>query len=181
MESLLVVLERTLSRLRRPRARRIAAIGALSAGAVAGIVAAAMASGAITRDPAQECDDGGERLKAAWNPVERSAALDRISNLSAYGRSLAPRLALQIQQFGDRWREGNGAACKAHRSGAHSADLLDRRVACLDRARAALSALGAAAAAADETGLPQLAVAARSLPESETCADLQALLASSSS
>jgi hypothetical protein len=156
-----------------PRRRRRPLL--LAGGALA---IAAVAAGATAADePAPACGDGRARLEAAWSAAEQAAVLARIENLGPYGRSLAPRLGAQVDDFRRRWTGGYREACEAHRRGVHSADLLDRRVACLERASAALSAVAAVGQTSDEAGIAQLAVALRGLPEPEGCADLNALVA----
>jgi tRNA A-37 threonylcarbamoyl transferase component Bud32/tetratricopeptide (TPR) repeat protein len=167
MDALLDAIEQAPRRRRRPLL--------LAGGAMA--IVASVAAGTMAIDEPPSCSDGRARLEATWSSADRSAALTRITGIGAYGRALAPRLSSQIDAFEVRWRSGYREACEAHRRGAHSAELLDRRVACLERARAALSALPALATDAADTGLPQLAVAVRSLPEPAECADLDALLA----
>ncbi len=84
--------------------------------------------------------------------------------VDGYGQTLAPRLTALLDAHEVAWLDGHRAACVAHRRGEQSAELLDRRMACLGRGRSALGALASLIAAADVASLPSLAVAALSCP-----------------
>ncbi|HEX3766376.1 MAG TPA: serine/threonine-protein kinase [Kofleriaceae bacterium] len=148
----------------------------LIAAAVAGVVAAAFAIGRSGLIAADEPCSGGERLiAAAWSPTARQLGLARIAALSPYGIELAASLRTQLDDLVRRWSTGHRAACLAHRRGEQSAALLDRRMACLDRGRAALGALADVVVTADAAALPGVARAARAVPDPDACADAHAL------
>ena len=149
---------------------------AIVAAAVAAVVVGAFAIGRTGLVAADEPCSGGERLIAAtWNPFARQVALARIAGLSAYGGELAGSLGLELADHARRWATGHRAACLAYRRGEQSAALLDRRMACLDRGRAALRAVADLVATTDARGLPGVARAARAIPDPDTCSDARAL------
>jgi tetratricopeptide (TPR) repeat protein/predicted Ser/Thr protein kinase len=148
----------------------------VAAAAVAAVVVAAFAIGRTGLVAADEPCSGGERLLAAtWNPVARQVTLARVAGLSAYGGELAGNLGGELADHARRWVAGHRAACLAYRRGEQSATLLDRRMACLDRGRAALRAVAALVTAADAPALPGVARAARALPDPDSCSDVRAL------
>ncbi|XXY49879.1 serine/threonine-protein kinase [Sorangium sp. So ce269] len=153
--------------------RRRAAVAALGLGGVA----AFFAGRARPAAPGEVCTGGEAELAAAWSPEARAAALARIAGLGPYGRGLAPRLQEALQDHAARWAAGHREACLAHRRGAQSGALLDRRMACLERGRAALAAVAEIATPADAAALPDVVLAVRALPDPASCADLDALLA----
>jgi eukaryotic-like serine/threonine-protein kinase len=167
MPQLLRALGRDPARLRRR---------AIVAAAVATIVVGAFAIGRTGLVPTDEPCSGGERLLAAtWNPVARQVALARIAGLSAYGGELAGSLGIELTDHAHRWVAGHRAACLAYRRGEQSPALLDRRMACLDRGRAALHALADLVTTTDARGLPGIARAAQAIPDPDSCSDVRAL------
>ncbi len=149
---------------------------ALASAAGAAIAAGAIAQGPI-RTPDDPCATGPAELAAVWAPDARTAAVTRIASLGPYGRTLAPRLDEQLRDHAARWAAGHREACVASWRGTQSAALLDRRMACLARGRAALAEVAAIVEAADAKALPEVALAARAIPDPAACADLDALLA----
>jgi tetratricopeptide (TPR) repeat protein/predicted Ser/Thr protein kinase len=147
--------------------------------AVAVVVAAAFAIGRTGPTTDEVCSGGGDAINQAWGAVVRQRELIRIATLSAYGRELADSLAHQLGDHTIRWMANHRAACLAHRRGEQSAALLDRRMACLDRGRAALGALAEIVATADARALPDVARAARAIPDPDACADMHALTSDS--
>jgi tetratricopeptide (TPR) repeat protein len=148
----------------------------IAVAAVAAVVAAAFAIGRTSlADLDEVCSGGGPAIGAAWHPVARQRELGRIAMLSPYGDELATELARQLAGHAVRWADNYRAACLAHRRGEQSAALLDRRMACLDRGRAALGALAEIVDAADAGALPGVARAARELPDPDACGDVRAL------
>ena len=167
MAQLLRALGRDPARLRRR---------SVAAAAVVAVVAAAFAvgrTGLVTAD--EPCSSGDRRIGAAWNPVARQVALARVAGLSAYGGELAGNLGRALTDHARRWTTGHRAACLAYRRGEQSAALLDRRMACLDRRRAALRTVAELVTTADAPALPGVARAARALPDPDTCGDVRAL------
>jgi tetratricopeptide (TPR) repeat protein len=147
---------------------------ALAAGTVA--AAAMVVAWRVAQPPA--CGDGPDLLDRTWSPAARAAAIARIAEVGAYGRSLAPRLSSALEEHRARWLSGYRDACVAHRSGAQSSALLDRRMACLERGRAALAATAELIGAAEAGTLSNTIVAVRALPDPASCGDIAALLAS---
>jgi tetratricopeptide (TPR) repeat protein/predicted Ser/Thr protein kinase len=167
MPALLRALGRDPARLRRR---------GMAVTAVAVVVAAAFAIGRTSLATSDDvCSGGGRAIGEAWDAIARQRALIRIATLSPYGRELAGSLAHQLGDHAIRWTANHRAACLAHRRGEQSAALLDRRMACLERGRAALSALAEIAADADAAALPGVARAARAVPDPDACADPRAL------
>ena len=171
--SLAAMLDVLIDIPRRRRRRRIAAAGTLAAGA---LVAGAL----VLRAPSIEepCTGGAVALERTWDPAARASALAHVATLGAYGQALAPRLESQLVEHATRWEKVYRESCMAHRSGAQSDALLDRRMACLERSRLALTAVADVIRGADERGLAQTAVALRALPDPSACADVDVQLGS---
>jgi tetratricopeptide (TPR) repeat protein len=167
MPALLRALGRDPARVWR---RRVAVMAA------AVVVSAAFVIGRTSLAPPDEVCSGSERaIAAAWALMTRQRELIRIATLSPYGSEVAPQLARQLGDYTIRWADNHRNACLVHRRGEQSAALLDRRMACLDRGRAALAALAEIAANANDRALPGVARAARELPDPAACADVRAL------
>ena len=168
MTALLDALEDT------PRRRRRPLYAAASASTLAALTVAFLAGRA---EPAgQESCDRPTALAAGWSPTRRAAAIARIAGLGAYGRSLAPNIDRALGDYVTRWTAGRRDACLARRRGDESDELVDRRVACLERGRAAFAAVIEIASTVGAGDLADGAVAVQSLPDPDACADLDALL-----
>jgi tetratricopeptide (TPR) repeat protein/predicted Ser/Thr protein kinase len=154
------------------RRRRITAGVLVAAGAVAFV-----AGRSSLASRAAACNAGEARLAAVWGSGGRAEALARLTGLGDYGRSLQPRLEHQLGDHARRWTGGYRDACLAHDHGVQSGALLDRRMACLERGRAALTALAELVRAADAKALPNLVTATQALPDPDGCGDIGSLLA----
>jgi tetratricopeptide (TPR) repeat protein/predicted Ser/Thr protein kinase len=143
---------------------------------VAGVSMAFVIGRASLLAPDEACSGGAQAIASAWEPRAQQSALARISALSPYGREIATRIAPRLGEYSVRWADDHRDACLAHRRGEQSEALLDHRMACLDRGRAALHALAEIATAAGEPrAVPGVARAASELPDPDACADVRAL------
>ena len=148
---------------------------------VVGVVAAAAVAGAFTLGRAGQlespCEGGPALIAPSWG-AERKATVERHlrSLTTPYAAEAVPQLLEQLDRYAGRWVELHRTACKAHRRGEISSDLLDRRVGCLARRRAALTTVGELATTATAAALPDLIVAVGGLPELGACDDDDALL-----
>jgi len=168
MTELLKALARDPARVR----QRWLAGAALAAAGVAAFVAGRSTLSAR----ADACRGGEARIAEVWGTGGRAAALGRLAGLGDYGRSVQPRLETQLQDHQTRWAAGYRNACVAHQQGAQSDALLDRRMACLERDRAAMTSMAELVHTADASALPGLVLAARALPDPAACEDLDSLL-----
>jgi tetratricopeptide (TPR) repeat protein len=155
---------------RRRRQRWLLAGGAAAMLAIAGGAVAISLAG----DP---CSAGAADLERVWPAADRAAALARIAGLGPYGQVLAPRIAQGLGGHATQWLAGYRDACTAHHRGAQSVELLDRRIACLERSRLALAAVADVVRSTVASTLPEAILAVRSLPEPAACADVLAMLA----
>ena len=158
-----------LAEVPRRRRRWLVAVAA-SAGVIAVVVLA-------LQRPSETCEVASAAIEQSFAPAAQAEALGRISRMGPYGASLSPELGRQLDAHASSWLAGQLDACRAHRRGAQSADLLDRRMACLDRGRAARAAVGKILGAVDERTLPDAILAVRALADPAACADLPSLLA----
>ena len=124
--------------------------------------------------------DGAARLAEVWNP-QRQARVTEM--LTASGRPYAKDVAASVRQslagHTAAWANMYHDACEASRRGEQSAELLDRRMACLDTVRGQLSGTVdlLASAPADDALLSRASSSAASIPSVAPCADRAALLA----
>src|SRR5262245_40682087 len=160
-------------KLREDKKRKRIAAGVLVVAAIGAFVAGVSLKG---RGDAG-CETGAQRIASAWGDRGPAVALDRIATLSAYGRALRPRLEKQLADHARRWSGGFKDACVARAHGTQSDALVDRRMACLERGRAALASVAQVVATADAQALPSLVKAAGEIPNPDACNDLEALLA----
>ncbi|HVS04048.1 MAG TPA: serine/threonine-protein kinase [Thermoanaerobaculia bacterium] len=159
---------------RRRRRARLAGVAAAAA-----IVAAAGVYLAVERWRSGLCAGAEARLAEVWNP-ERGSAMG--SAFAATGVPFAPAAAERVQaaleRFGVAWVAMRRDACAAtHLRGEQSAELLDRRMACLDRRLGELDALVTVLEQADPGVVERSVSAASRLPDLALCADRELLAA----
>lgn len=161
--------------VRRRRQRIAVAGGAVALGAVA---ASAFLVGR-TQSPSElaACGGGDRELQATWSSAAQRETLARVADLSPYGRSLVELLDGQLSEFRARWLAGHRDACLASRTGIVSERLLHRRMACLDQSRVGLGTVAQIMTRAKADDLPNLARAARAVPDPDACRNIAALTA----
>lgn len=143
---------------------RRAAIGAIAGLAVS---VGALAMRAPEADAAPPlCRGADDRIAAIW--PTREAAFAKLAAASPYGAELVRALAPQLARYQERWVREADAACYVHATGWQSDALYDRRIACLDRATAALATVAELAPTIEGA---DLARAVASLPAPEACGD----------
>ena len=167
MDDLVSALERAgerKQRRRRATAASLVVMGALGVG---------VQLGGSTRD--NPCPDPPEdELAGIWDDATRAAIVDRLAG---------PRDDVEWERFvglvdgyTTRWSEARREACLDTRVRGHvSEEMLDRRTACLNRARAGLGAAVDVLRSSDGGQRPELIGLALQLPDLGRCSDLAAL------
>ncbi|MEM6997054.1 MAG: serine/threonine-protein kinase, partial [Myxococcota bacterium] len=167
VESLLHALESFLA-----RRRRVAIVGGLS------VLAAAASASAWSTAIGDPCAETVAPIEAVWSDETRDAVALAFAATEAGGADATwARVAESLDDYAERWRSGRRDACQAHRGGAQSETLLDRRMACLDEALRSLDGVLGALGAADADVVVHADAAAASLPRIERCGDADAMLA----
>jgi tetratricopeptide (TPR) repeat protein len=170
MDALLAELEQGLSRGRSRQRMLVAAM--LGIPVLGGLWAVAGRS-------APACVDRPERIDALWNDARR-ATVDQAFNASGSGNVDRAREAMneRLDAFVESWAAEYRSACEAtHVLGEQSAELLDLRVACLDRRLRDVDALVSLFEDADAPTVDRAHLAMSSLPRPATCSDVERLLA----
>jgi hypothetical protein len=163
---------RALANDPRTRWKRRALVGVPVALAAGGIAIGALAWGGGGELP--PCD-GAAALAPAWTAERSAAAEAHVSALpSAFAPKAAPQIRASVDDYAKRWIAGSDAACKDARRDPTAA-LLERRAACLARARTRLGAAIDLLAAAGTDDVPSIMSAISELPDIARCADPEAL------
>ena len=110
--------------------------------------------------------EAGAQLRAAF-----------VASKLPYAATTSERVDARLDRWVDRWALQRHESCVAGQRRELSPDLIDRRQACLDRARRAFVSLGEQLADADPIVIERAVEASAELPDPERCADLDALLA----
>jgi eukaryotic-like serine/threonine-protein kinase len=156
-----------------PRRRRTATWLA-GAALVAGLAAVVYARSSS----AAPCANAGDGIGAAWS-AERAAGLRAAFAASDLPyRDAAWRGASQrLDAYATRWRVEAIAACRAtHIDHVQSAQLLDRRMWCLDHAGRQVAALTSELARGGAGAVEHAVAAAEALPDPGACRDTEAML-----
>jgi len=145
--------------------------------AVLGLAAAAFIVGRGDRATQSSCEHGGAEIARLWNVGTAAQLAGHLGALATpYAHQAAPHVQATLADYATRWRIGDREACLAHRDGAQSTALLDRRVACLARARAALATAITVVVRATSDQLADAVSAISQLPDLDRCADPSVLL-----
>jgi serine/threonine-protein kinase len=168
MDALLAALADDPERRRRARARVLIAIGAAMALAA---IAAGAALLVARRAHGAACDDRAHDLDGVWD-ASRAAALARAfaSTGAGYAADTSHRVTEALDARAHAWLGMRVEACRATAErGTQSADLLDRRMACLDRRRDELAATVALLVTDARASLPHAIDAATQLAPLDAC------------
>jgi eukaryotic-like serine/threonine-protein kinase len=164
----------------RPRAsrRRTYALGGAAAAIASGSLAWALLVSGHEGEAAVPCLDAAAPMAALWTPARQS---ELEASFGATGAAFAPAAwggaASRVDAYVARGSALRVAACEATRvHGTQSLELLDLRMACLDRGRRELGALLDVWARADGEAVATATRAVTELPPLEPCEDLEALL-----
>lgn len=163
MAALLAALERA------PRRRRAIVLGVGAAAVIAG----AVTIGAFVThgDGGVSCDSARSASSSVWGPATRDQiVIGFASTKLGWAPEAATRAVGGIDRWVARWGDVRVQACKAtHQHGEQSTELLDKRVACLDRELTGLGALATALAHPDALAVENAASAIDTLPAPEAC------------
>ncbi|HEY4057931.1 MAG TPA: serine/threonine-protein kinase [Kofleriaceae bacterium] len=163
-----------LSRVRRGNRGRWIAVG--SSAALLAIVAVAWRLGSA-HSAADPCPRPTERVANTWGATRRSALEAHIATLDpVLGPQRFAAAANVLDRGTERWADQNVDACQSARAGRSSDALLDRRLACLDRALLEIDGtVGVLERSSSRATLDDALNAATSLPTLDDCADTNAL------
>ncbi|HET9485630.1 MAG TPA: serine/threonine-protein kinase, partial [Xanthomonadales bacterium] len=169
-----------LEDLGRDRAKRVRWL--VGAGAIVVIgVGAAYAGMAASRPEA--CGGGAEAIAATWNAEAKTRISTALASLRLpYATTTWTRVATVLDRYAGDWAQMHRSACEAtrvHRT--QTEDMLDRRMACLDRRHRAFAQLVHSLTVADTKVVDAAATAATALPRIADCGDLTALSSTAAS
>ena len=150
--------------------------GLLVAGAL-GLGGALILSMGQDPEKAPICTGAEEHMAEVWEPARSSAIETAFENTGqVYGKAAFDSLVKVLDAWTAEWASMHTEACEAHHlRGEQSADMMDRRMACLDRQKGELAALVDVFMDADAEVVRNAVSAAEALPRVEACGDLTAL------
>jgi len=168
MHDVVAILERSA-----PTRRIALAVAGLSSVAGATAFAAALSSGVPS-----PCEAAADRLSGVWDDERRGAITTAFrSDGAVFASATAAGLVARLDTWREHWLAGYVDACEAtHVRGEQSADLLDRRMGCLDRRRGEAHALVTTLADQPDLATIQRASdAAATLASPDDCSDAERL------
>ena len=142
----------------------------------AAVVPSAFAVWQGVRTP-ERCGDGKERLVQSWSS-ERRAAVEGAFEASGlpFAESSVQRVTALADAYADTWVETYEDACAATWTrGEQSEQLLDLRMSCLDRGRAALDRVMTTLASGELDALRKGVELVESMPDLSMCSDGETL------
>ncbi len=168
MEELLDALSRDPAQIRRRW------VGFLAFG-VAAAAAAVLVAREFDRREAV-CEHGEEALAGAWSDERRARVSEALRATGlVYVDAVADSVGAHLDGYRRAWIDMHEESCRSHLQGRQSGELLDLRMACLERRRQRLDALAETLEQADEALAEKAVQATRALPGLEDCADVEAL------
>lgn len=153
--------------------------GVVRAAAAVGVLAMAGAAGWFATRGERLCGGAERRLDRIWDDARKARlAAAFVGTGVPFAGAAWNGVRRALDPWTEEWVAARTEACAAtHLRGEQSADLLDRRMGCLDGRLEDLSALTDLFEAPDAKLVEKAVQAAWALPPVETCADLDALLA----
>jgi tetratricopeptide (TPR) repeat protein/predicted Ser/Thr protein kinase len=172
------VLLRALSRDRAPARTRWLALAA-SLVALLALAGGATAWNLRVAERAQLCQGGPLHLKGVWDAdVQGRLQQAFVSTGKPFALDASTSVQKALGAYANDWVTQHREACEATRlRGEQSEDLLGRRMACLERRRRELGALGQVFVQADAAVVQQAVQAVQGLSPLASCSDVDALLA----
>ncbi|MCX4245386.1 serine/threonine-protein kinase [Paraliomyxa miuraensis] len=157
----------------RARRRRWLTAGAIVVTATASSIALVTAHG----DRAERCTGARAALQGTWDEGRRDAARTAIAGIGvAYADDTWEHLAPRLDGYAEAWIEMHRQACEATSvRGEQSAEVLDMRMACLERARIRLRAATEPLVRADAEVIERAHGLVDQLLPLSRCADVDAL------
>ena len=143
----------------------------------AGLLGVAVVGGAVLYDRGDRprCDGAADRWVGVWGDARRAAVGEALRKAApAYGDQVAARVSDQLDDFALRWAAAYTDACEAtHVRSEQSGELLDLRMACLQRAQAKVEVVVEVLAEADMAMVSRADAMVADLPTLSHCADAQ--------
>jgi eukaryotic-like serine/threonine-protein kinase len=145
--------------------RRAIAGGALAATVAAFVIGNLRASGHAV----EPCSGSRQDIARTFRPAARAQMALHLNTLGAYGTDEATRLDGELASYADRWAASHHTACLANERGELTAQLYERNLSCLGRARVGLETVLDVLAHVPGDRLSNAIVATRGLPDTERC------------
>jgi tetratricopeptide (TPR) repeat protein/tRNA A-37 threonylcarbamoyl transferase component Bud32 len=148
-------------------------------GTIAAVAAASLWALGRPQPPAPVCQGLDADLRTVWNP-ERAERMRASMDATGLGFAASTAVAVErsIGRWGERWVEGREDACAdTNVRGEQSETMLDRRMACLDRALRGLDSVAEVLVEADAALVSGAVELVGSLPILDRCDDALALAA----
>jgi len=145
--------------------RRLIVGGAVAATTAAFVIGNLRASSHAV----EPCSGSREEITRTFRPAARAQMVGHLQTLGAYGQGEAGRLDGELANYADRWAASHHTACLANERGELTAQLYERNLSCLGRARVSLETVVDLLASVPSERLSNAIVATRSLPDTERC------------
>src|SRR6185503_9154542 len=108
-------------------------------------------------------------IAQSWNPAVRTVMIDHLRGFGEFGAAEATRLGDDLDRYSAAWADQRRRACMAHEQGELPTTLYERRIGCLARGKAALTAVAELMSSVAADRLAPALVTARSLPSAAGC------------
>ncbi len=141
-----------------------------------GVLAGSLVASALTADGPEPCSGAQEALAEAWNDERRAQVREAFAAVDKPYAELAwARTESRLDRYAREWIAMHGETCRATARGEQSAELMDLRMACLDRTATQLQANVEVLAEAEATVVQRADEIVQSVLPLARCADSEAL------
>ncbi len=169
MHELVAALDRDHNRWRRHLALALALVAAAALGAALFL---------FQNDSEQLCQGSEEKFSEVWNPSRQAAIKSAFLNTGrGHAAATYARVSDLIRAYGERWIAARVDTCEAtHKHGEQSEQMLDLRMACLERKLQRVNTLTKALSDGGDVDAADKAVrVVLTLPDVDSCSDVDAL------
>ncbi|MEM6993167.1 MAG: serine/threonine-protein kinase [Myxococcota bacterium] len=155
-----------------PGSRGRRTVGVVVAASAVAVVFASRATG-----DDETCSGASAELASAWSPEGRRAIEASLAEVDMeFAADAWARLEPKLERYAEQWIDEHTSACRATRIHATQTEaILERRMVCLHRSRAALEAITDALRSGNPESLAAADELTESLPHLSACSDLEAL------
>lgn len=160
----------------RDRGRRKTTLLAVGTAFLAGTVGTAAV--VLLNEDDSLCESGALEASAVWDDDARGNVSAALASAPGEDNRVATEVVSELDGYANRWiAERNDACAATSIRGDQSAELLDRRIACLDDRKSDLVAAVAVLSVADARTRERAIDVAMGIPTLEACSDVARLLA----
>ena len=120
-------------------------------------------------DHVDRCVGGRDEIGAIWNPQVQAKLTSHLDGLGGFAKRDAARITGELQSYADTWASSHGAACQVQDRGELTAQMYERTLMCMARAKVAFATAVEVLSTATATDISDAVTGTGSLPDVTRC------------